>query len=694
MQDFWRNNPAFRILIPLLLGTVAAILLRIEIYSLTYISVALLLIFILLSKAKKYWLVFVKSTLLFLLVFTLAMQWVIVKTEKYSPTHFEKFLVSDEIVHVKINSKLEEKENSYKAEFEVLNIVLNKEVKQVSGKLIAYFKKDTLIHDITYGDELLIKSSINSISGPKNPDQFDYRNYMYLNGFYSQTYLTPSDWKLYKEQQGFSLFKYAYLAQDWCYNQLARNGLKGEQLKVAAALLLGKRNELEPNQIRAYASAGAMHVLAVSGLHVGILFFILKFSFGFLKRLKRWKWLYLIIILSFLWFYAMLTGFSASVLRASTMFSFILIGEEVINRKVSIYNMLAISAIILIVVDPFIVFSVGFQLSYLAVIGIVYFQPKIYRLFYVKNWLLDQAWKITAVSLAAQLATFPLGVYYFHQFPVYFFVSNLLVIPIATVVLYLGVLLFVFSAFGVSIVFGKLLNYLILGLNKVVSLVEKMPFSTVNEISISVLENYWLYVCIISFSIAFHYKRIRYLYFSFSLLSLFLIFQWVDNYQSYQKKEVIVYSINKKTAFEFKKGKKVYFISDSTLWEDEDQLLFSVKHHWYRNNSSDVTFIPQNSLNYHDDNIYIREGIIRFNGKTYVYLTDKNIQMVSQIRPNYLVVSRENLPLLDELKLETLEHIKIVFDSSVPAYKVNQFNKAKPTLEVEGASDYFVSLVP
>ena len=431
MQDFWRNNPAFRILIPLLLGTVAAILLRIEIYSLTYISVALLLIFILLSKAKKYWLVFVKSTLLFLLVFTLAMQWVIVKTEKYSPTHFEKFLVSDEIVHVKINSKLEEKENSYKAEFEVLNIVLNKEVKQVSGKLIAYFKKDTLIHDITYGDELLIKSSINSISGPKNPDQFDYRNYMYLNGFYSQTYLTPSDWKLYKEQQGFSLFKYAYLAQDWCYNQLARNGLKGEQLKVAAALLLGKRNELEPNQIRAYASAGAMHVLAVSGLHVGILFFILKFSFGFLKRLKRWKWLYLIIILSFLWFYAMLTGFSASVLRASTMFSFILIGEEVINRKVSIYNMLAISAIILIVVDPFIVFSVGFQLSYLAVIGIVYFQPKIYRLFYVKNWLLDQAWKITAVSLAAQLATFPLGVYYFHQFPVYFFVSNLLVIKTA-----------------------------------------------------------------------------------------------------------------------------------------------------------------------------------------------------------------------------------------------------------------------
>lgn len=673
MQDFWRNNPAFKILLPLLLGTVFSVLIRTETLIYFFLGLFFLIGFVFIYKRKSYRLSLMKGVLLFLVVFFFSMQWVVVKTEKYKVLHYSNHIKKSDLLHVKINDQLEEKENSWKAELKVLSVIddSRKRVKNTQGKIVAYFKKDSLLK-LNYGDELIIHCVISEIQSPKNPDQFDYQNYMFLNGYYDQVYLTPNDWKLLKKQGHKTLFNYAYQVREWCYNQLAKNGLQGDELKVASALLLGKRNELEPEQVRAYASAGAMHVLAVSGLHVGILFFILKFMLGFLKKWRRGKWFYVVLILSFLWFYAMLTGFSASVLRASTMFSFILIGEEIINRKVSIYNMLASSAIVLILIDPFIVFSVGFQLSYLAVIGIVYFQPKIYKMFYVKNWLLDQAWKITAVSLAAQIATFPLGIYYFHQFPVYFFVSNLIVIPMATLALYLGVLLLIFSSFGISVLFGTLLNYIMIALNKAVALVEEIPFSTINQISISVFENYWLYLCIVMFSISFYYKNAKHLYYSFSLLCLFFVFQWVDVYQSSKQIEGFVYSVNNQTAISFKKGKSIYFLSDSSLWKDEDQMLFSVKHHWYKSNCTNIKFVGLNELNYKDKYIYIQKGIICFNNKRYVLLNTSNIHVIKQLVVDYLLINDRNIDLLKELSQELLSSINVVFDSSVAEYKIKK----------------------
>ena len=210
------------------------------------------------------------------------------------------------------------------------------------------------------------------------------------------------------------------------------NGVEGKQLKVASALLLGYRENLDKELVKSYASAGAMHVLAVSGLHVGILYLLLTRIFSFLKKVKKvknGKFILTILIVSFLWFYAIMTGLSASVMRATTMFSFIVIGNELLNRKTSIYNTLAVSAIILMIINPFIVYQVGFQLSYVAVVGIVYLQPKLNRLFYSRYKLVRGVWAITCVSLAAQIATFPLSLHYFHQFSTYFFISNLIVIP-------------------------------------------------------------------------------------------------------------------------------------------------------------------------------------------------------------------------------------------------------------------------
>ena len=248
------------------------------------------------------------------------------------------------------------------------------------------------------------------------------------------------------------------------------------------------KDELDFEVKQAYAAAGAMHVLAVSGLHVGIIFLILNTLLAILDTSKKGRIVKAIILLISLWSYAMITGLSPSVLRAATMFSFVIMGT-VLNRSSSIYNTLAASAFFILIINPNLLFEVGFQLSYVAVLGIVYLQPLIYKRIYTRWWLLDKVWAITAVSIAAQIATLPLTLFYFNQFPVYFMLSNLLVIPSAAVILILGILLFIASPIPfISESIGWVLNKFIEGLNFGIKEIEVLPNSLIEGLSINVLE--------------------------------------------------------------------------------------------------------------------------------------------------------------------------------------------------------------
>ena len=178
-----------------------------------------------------------------------------------------------------------------------------------------------------------------------------------------------------------------------------------------------------------------MHVLAVSGLHVGIIFFILNFLLTPLNRNKRLLKIKLFLLVGALWFYAFLTGLSPSVMRSCTMFSFIVVGEN-LNKRTNIYNTLAASAFLLMLINPLIIFGAGFQLSYIAVISIVFFQPRLAALVAVKNRILKYVWDLFTVSVAVQIGTAPISIFYFHQFPVYFWLSNFIVIPGAALILY------------------------------------------------------------------------------------------------------------------------------------------------------------------------------------------------------------------------------------------------------------------
>ncbi|NNE54598.1 MAG: ComEC/Rec2 family competence protein, partial [Flavobacteriales bacterium] len=279
------------------------------------------------------------------------------------------------------------------------------------------------------------------------------------------------------------------------------------RIGVVAALTLGDKSQLDKDTRNAFAMAGAMHVLAVSGLHVGILFMVIQKLLKPLSRLKNGSWFKTVILIATLWFYATLTGLSPSVLRTSTMFTFIALASHG-GRQSNIYNTLAASAFLLLAIDPHLLFNVGFQLSYCAVIGIIWLQPVIYRVWFIKHKVGNWLWQLTSVSLAAQIATFPLGIFYFEQFPNLFLLTNILVIPAATALLICG-LGFYASCWipEVNQLVAWVVDKIAAGMNGGVCWVESIPFSSTQDLYISLGQMALIYAVIISLFLWFEHKK-------------------------------------------------------------------------------------------------------------------------------------------------------------------------------------------
>ncbi|MEO0334688.1 MAG: ComEC/Rec2 family competence protein, partial [Bacteroidota bacterium] len=266
-----------------------------------------------------------------------------------------------------------------------------------------------------------------------------------------------------------------------------------------------------------------------------------------------------VVCVSVLWGYAALTGFSPSVQRAAVMFSFVIIGKA-LNRQSSIYNTLACSAFVLLWVNPYLMYSVGFQLSYLAVFGIVYLQPKIAAWWQPANGKLNWFWGITAVSIAAQIATFPLSLYYFHQFPVYFWLPNVVVILGAMAMLPLGLATVLVGFFFPAVAqgLGLLLEWLILAINFLVTFVQKLPGSTIERVYISSSQTWLLYFTMAFLLALFHYRKLRYLSLSVLALGAIVIGQAVRDYQQSKEVSFTVYHTKAETHLDFTQGFENY----------------------------------------------------------------------------------------------------------------------------------------
>lgn len=469
----------------------------------------------------------------------------------------------------------EEKAHSWKVEARVLKVHTSA-WRIAEGRVLLYFSKEAYEKPFAYGDVLMISGQPGLPDGPANPGEFDYRAHLALQNIYHQDFIRQGEAVKTGYNPPSRLMAVAFRARNWAQATLNRYIDGAREQAIAAALVLGVTDGLDNELLDAYAATGSMHVLAVSGLHISILYFILLSILSPLKKMTGGRWLVPVIGLLVMWMYAFITGLPPSVLRAVTMFSFLAMAR-IWARNSNVFNTLAVSAFCLLIYDPFLIRSVGFQLSYLAVLGIVYLYPRILVLWEPGSRAMAEIWKITTVSLAAQCATFALGLLYFHQFPNVFLLSNLMVVPLSSLVLIGGI-----AVLGVSFVpviasvLGTCLAMLIRFLNYVVFSLESIPFALTRNVYIDVWQCALLMLFLVIVIALVHYKKFGYMVASACVVLGFAALQWVHFWRDVNVRMVAVYSIPGHAAVDLIDRGQTFFITDSTLLNDSRAIRYHI----------------------------------------------------------------------------------------------------------------------
>ncbi len=582
----WKNAPLIRLILPLIAGILLGI--YTELHSVWWIApligsgliTSAQLLRTKQSPSLRKELIFGGLTqLLFMLI---GINLIVFKTAGNKPSHYQHFNTKYEGNYiVEVTEIPKEKPNSIQVVAEVQHVVSSSgKWLNTTGEVLLYFEKDTSSLAILQGDQIYVKSLFQTILPPQNPGQFNYKQYLAFNQIYQQGFVQHDSWKLLSSGH-FSIIGYASALRDKLLKTLKHHGVSGDELAVASALILGYKDDLDTDLKHSYSSAGATHVLAVSGLHVGIIFIAISSLIGVFDRKEKLTFMRLGLVLGVLWSYAIITGLSPSVVRAATMFSFVAVGKA-FKRDSNIYNTLAGSALVLLIVNPYLIMEVGFQLSYLAVLGIVYFQKIIYNRIYVPNKFLDYIWSITSVSIAAQLTTFPLGLLYFHQFPTYFFISNLVVIPAAMIIIALGIGLFIFAwAPPIAALFGLLLTWVIFAMNWVVRSIDQLPVSLLEGISISILECWMIYGIIVLLVVSKESRKLWYLNITLIFALVLLSLDHIEDQENRQTRQIVLYSVKDEPNINFICGKANHMVCSESLINDQSTLLFNIKHHWF-----------------------------------------------------------------------------------------------------------------
>ena len=468
--------------------------------------------------------------------------------------------LKENILQLKVKEVL--KSDTYNSKYIAEVIAINNNY--FNGKILLNIKKDSFEKILNIDDLLLISSKIKKIYAPLNPHQFDYSMYMKSLGIYNQIYISYQG--ILNQSKGIlTLRGQASKIRNHLIKKLKKNELTPNEIAIVQALILGQKKDINKQLYSDYAAAGAIHILAVSGLHVGIIYFILLALLRPLKYLFKYELVISIIIVISLWGFAFLTGLSPSVIRAVTMFSFFAFAKA-INRETNTINTLFLSYFTLLIINPLWLFHIGFQLSYLAVLSILWLLPLFNKVYCPKNYFARKIWDIFTVTLAAQTGIFPLSIYYFNQFPGLFFMTNLIILPFLGVLLGGGIILIILSVFNVLPEwFALTYNYLIKFMNSCIHVIANQKLFLFQNITFSLYKVFASYLLIISIILFWNYQnRKNSLFFAVGLSILFSV-SIFDNYSNF-KNELIVFHKNKQSIIGNKNNSVLnLYKSDATL---------------------------------------------------------------------------------------------------------------------------------
>lgn len=450
-------------------------------------------------------------------------------------------------------------------------------------KVICYLAKDSLLLPLYVGDEIAFMGKLQAFKNMGNPDDFDYERYMYNQGFVASTYLYSASW-IRTGNKHQSLSTIALGIRQNILKFYSKLGFSEEEQAILAALTLGYQDTLSDDLKHAFRSTGTVHVLSASGLHVGIIYAAIVFLLSFLSRFQFVKRFRPLLIILLLWIYAFVTGLPPSVVRATIMLSFFCL-SELVNRKNNGLNILFIAAFFMLLYNPFWLFDIGFQLSFISVLSILVLYKKTAQLVKVNNKLLQYVWDMFVISLVAQLATFPLCFYYFGTFPTYFFLANLIVVPLFTLIIYGMVLIGLvwLINFILPQLASALYNWLTIGIQQLVEwltdfvfLFNHLPLSLIEGVNVSLLELLIIFFSIITCLYAILKSNSRSLI--VSLLAITLLFSF-NLYRKIMPEDNQLIICNRASDSEIImiKNKKEYCLTDSLLNLNNPILVFDNK---------------------------------------------------------------------------------------------------------------------
>ncbi|TCN60760.1 ComEC family competence protein [Flavobacterium circumlabens] len=531
-------------------------------------AILFLMLYFLSGKNKKLLLFFGISTCL--ISFWLGIITLLLHTDSLQQSnyiHCKKAFENEQNISFTLMEQL--KSNSYNDRYvALLNHI---ESNTYTGKIIVNIKKDNLRNTLIIGNIIQAKVTLQHTTAPKNPNQFDYGKYLANKQIYAQVYLSKAEIEVSKKIRK-NVWFYAARLNSRIIRNLEKAHFNKTEMNVAMGLILGQRQEISSDILKDYQYSGATHILSVSGLHVGFIMLFILFILKPISNTRKGSFIKLIAILISLSLFGIISGLSPPVLRSVVMFSFLAIGNH-LRRGSNIYHTLLISILLILLFEPYFLFDAGFQLSYIALFSILWIQPLLKEIWKPKNKISTYIWEALTVSFAAQIGTFPVCLYYFHQFPCLFFVTNILILPVLSFTMITGIVVMLISAFFSCPVFLiQIFEKSIYILNLITHTIASMEYFVIRDISFNfyyLITFYLLTIAIIFWFKKPTYPKVMAIFISVILVQLSFIMTKKD---LEEKQELIVYNVKKKTIITERNGKKMLLFTNEDLKKNSKAL--------------------------------------------------------------------------------------------------------------------------
>ena len=562
--------------------------------------------------------------------------------QKSNYTHYQNAFASPHLIDITIREKL--KGNTYNDRY--IALINNIDNKYYTGKIILNIVKDSSKNPVIVGTHIKIKTILKSNTTPKNPNQFDYGKYLANKSIYAQIYTSRSALTIGRKIKKDFWFFTSRLHEK-ITNNLEKARFSKEEMHVALALILGQKQEISSDIKQDYQYAGVTHILSVSGLHVGYIMLFILFILKPIPNTQKGSFIKLTTIIISLIVFAVISGLSPPVLRSVVMFSFLAIGNH-LHRNSNTYHTLLISILLLLLFEPYFLFDAGFQLSYIALFSILWLQPLLKNLWLPKNKIAKYIWEALTVSFAAQIGTFPICLYYFHQFPALFFVTNILILPLLSFIMIIGIVVMLISAFTSCPLFLiQIFEKGIYLLNQIIHYVASFESFVIKNISFNsyhLIAFYsFLATSVIWLKKPAYYKLIIVL---FTIIMVQVSF--IQTKKEIESKcELIVYNVRDKTVITERIGHEITLLANVNLSEKE-----------LKNNLE--PYLIANSVQL--QSIQKIKNVFYFNGRKLLIIDSSGIYE-NKLRPDILLLTASPKINLDRV-LEILNPTIVVADGS------------------------------